>query len=117
MNITVERPTPERIVATLREGTVETATVSAWHAERAALALVTAIDLAAREGYGECFWPEPNGQYWWLYKREERRLALAILWSSGPETGWQHVCRAADEVEYFVERVKDELAAHDLLPG
>lgn len=117
MNIVVERPTQDRIVARLQDGSTEHATVESRHAGRAALSLVTAMDLAVREGYGECFWPEPTGQFWWLFRREDRRLELAVLWSRGAMTGWQHVFRAADEVDYFVERVKDELAAHDLLPG
>lgn len=116
MNIFIERPDPDRIVATLKEGTVESASVTAWHASRAALALVTAIDMAVDDGYGECFWPEPGGQYWWIFRRDDRRLEVVVLWSRGAVTGWQHVFRAADEVQYFVDRVKDELSAHDLLP-
>jgi hypothetical protein len=79
-------------------------------------ALVTALDVvAAGEGYAECFWPEPGGQYWWMFSREGRRLEVVVLWSRGAVTGWEHVFRAADEVDYLNDRIREELDAHHLL--
>lgn len=117
MNVHIDSVTPAQIVVRLREGDVET-TVSGWNTGRAVAALVSALEVVeSAEGYAECFWGEPTGQYWWLFNREGRRLEVVVLWSRGAVTGWQHVFRAADEVGYFVERVREEMVAHDLLPG
>lgn len=116
MNIQIDSATPAQIVVCLREGGVQ-ATVSGWNTSRAVSALVSALEVVeSGEGYAECFWAEPTGQYWWLFNREGRRLEVVVLWSRGAVTGWQHVFRAADEVGYFVGRVREEMAAHDLLP-
>lgn len=116
MNVEIENATPQQLVITLREGVVES-TITGWHTSRAVTALMSALEVvAAGEGYAECFWPEPTGQYWWMFNREGRRLEVVVLWSRGAVTGWQHVFRAADEVDYLVGRVRDEMTAHDLLP-
>ena len=116
MNVSIDRASPEQITFTLREG-ASTASVTGWHTERAVTALVTALEVVvAGDGYAECFWPEPGGQYWWMFSREGRRLEVVVLWSRGAVTGWEHVFRAADEVGYLHERIRDELQAHHLLP-
>jgi hypothetical protein len=116
VNVEIESATAQQIVIRLREGASET-TVTGWHTSRAVTALMSALEMvAAADGYSECFWPEPTGQYWWMFNREGRRLEVVVLWSRGAVTGWQHVFRAADEVDYFVDRVRDEMAARDLLP-
>lgn len=117
MNVQIETATSQQLSVRLREGDVET-TVTGWNTPRAVTALLSALEIVeAAEGYGECFWPEPTGQYWWMFSREGRRLEVVVLWSRGAVTGWQHVFRAADEVSYFIDRVREEMAAHDLLPG
>ena len=115
MNFIVETATPQRIVGRLRDGTLETE-VSAWGTERAVQLLVTALETARDDGYGECFWPEMTGQYWWMCRREGSRLEVVVLWSSGAGTGWQHVYRATDEIEYFIDCVLEQLAMHGLFP-
>jgi hypothetical protein len=116
VNVLIDSVTPEKIVLCLQEGTVKTS-VTGWHTHRAVTALLSALEMVASgEGYAECFWPEPTGQYWWLFNREGRRLEVVVLWSRGAVTGWQHVFRAADEVDYIIERVRDEMSSHDLLP-
>lgn len=116
MNLLVESATPQRIVLKLRDGTLETE-VSAWNAARSAQALVDALEQARTEGYGECFWPELTGQYWWMCRLDDRRLEVVVLWSSGAGTGWQHVFRAADEVDYVMDLVQEAFARNDLFPG
>ena len=116
MNVVIDSANPQQLTVRLREGAVE-ATVTGWHTSRAVTALLTALDVvAAGEGYAECFWPEPTGQFWWMFNREGRRLEVVVLWSRGAVTGWEHVFRAADEVDYVDGRIREELAAHDLLP-
>ena len=108
MNVVIESANPQQIVVRLREGTIE-ASVTGWHTSRAVTSLLSALD-------AECFWLEPTGQYWWMFNREGQRLEVVVLWSRGAVTGWEHVFRAADEVNYVIERVREEMAAHDLLP-
>ena len=61
------------------------------------------------DSYGECYWPEPTGQYWWLLKREAQTLEVAVLWSRSSAVGWQHVFRATDEVGYISELIRNGL--------
>jgi hypothetical protein len=102
-----------RITGHLREGAVET-TVTSANSSAAAAALVSALEQAKAEGDSQCFWHEPTGQYWWMFRRQGALLEVVVLWSSGTVTGWQHVFRAADEVDHLIERVRDELAKRDI---
>jgi len=104
-----------RLVAHLQEGATEVV-VTASHPVAAAGGLTTAIDAARDSGYGECFWHEQTGQYWWMLQRDAERLEVVVLWSSGTVTGWQHVFRAADGLDWFAGRVRDEFARAGVLP-
>jgi hypothetical protein len=115
MHIVFERPDSQRLVAKLREGDTIT-DITGWRPEQAAADLLAALDAAESEGYGECFWPEPTGQYWWILKREDRRLEVVVLYSRGGAMGWQHVFRAVDEVDYLQDLVRTELDRHRLAP-
>ena len=44
---------------------------------------MAAVEAAKTEGYGECFWPEPTGQYWWMFRLVDERLEVAVLWTAG----------------------------------
>jgi hypothetical protein len=114
VTVTIERPDDRRVVAHLREGDVRTE-VTGWRPEQSAADLMAAIEAAQLEGYGECFWPEPTGQYWWMLRLKDRRLEVAVMWSSGVGTGWQHVFRAADEIEYLSNLIRIELVGAGLL--
>jgi hypothetical protein len=109
MDISLTTEYPGRLIATLREGPDE-AVVTAAHRTAAATSLLDALEATRENGYAECYWHEQAGQYWWLFRREDARLEVAVLWSSGTVTGWQHVFRASDEFSYFLERVQDELS-------
>ena len=98
-----------RLKARLVEGKDE-AEVIGWGSTSAAAHLEAALDDAEIHGYGECFWQEPTGHFWWMFRRDDARLEVAVLWSRSSAVGWQHVFRAADEVGYFRERVRQELA-------
>jgi hypothetical protein len=108
LNIRIETGGPGRITAHLREGAIET-TVTSGNASAAAMALVRALQQAKAEGDSQCFWHEPTGQYWWMFRLDGALLEVAVLWSSGTVTGWQHVFRAADEIDHLIERVREEL--------
>jgi hypothetical protein len=104
-----------RLIATLTDDGVET-TATAANGDAAALALLEAIDRAAAEGYGECFWQEPDGTYWWMLRRLAMRLELVVLWNSGGVTGWQHVFRAVTHAEDFSTRAAELIAAQSVRP-
>ena len=97
-----------RLKATLVEGS-DRAEVIGWNPMTALAHLQSALDDAEIDGYGECFWPEPTGHYWWMLRRDEARLEVVVLWSRSSAVGWQHVFRAADEIGYFRGRVAAEI--------
>ena len=101
---------PDRLIATLRDGQQE-AVVTASYGLAAGGDLLSALEQARDGDYGECFWHEQAGQYWWLFRREDQAVEVAVLWSSGTVTGWQHVFRASDELTYVADRVRQEFDA------
>jgi hypothetical protein len=110
----VSRPDAQRVVATLREGTDE-AEITGWNPERSAAALLNAVEVAAGpDAYSECFWPEPTGHYWWMFKRTDQSLETVVLWSRSSAVGWQHVFRACDEVGYVRDLIQTALAESGL---
>lgn len=113
MTLTIERPDTHRLVARLREGTVETE-ITGWRPEQSSADLLAALDAAEAEGYGECFWPEPMGQYWWMFKREDRSVEVVVLFSRSSAVGWQHVFRAADEFGYVRDMFRAEFSRNSL---
>jgi hypothetical protein len=116
MNLSLSTERHGRLVATLSDEGVET-TVTAAHGHAAGLALLEAIDRAAADGYGECFWQEPNGTYWWMLRRLAMRLELVVLWNSGGVTGWQHVFRAVTHADDFSKSAADLIAAQSVPPA
>jgi len=60
-----------------------------------------AVENALADGYGECFWHEAAGDYRWLFRREERTMRVAVLWSMGTLTGWEHRFWTECDVEDF----------------
>lgn len=113
MHIVFERPDPRRLVARLREGEVTTE-VTGWQPEQASADLLAALDAAKRDGFGDCQWLEPTGQYWWMLKREDERLEVVVMYSAGVVPGWQHVFRAVDAIGYIDDLVRAELQEQGL---
>jgi hypothetical protein len=108
MHVVFERADDARLIAHLREAEVTTEVVG-WNPERCVQHLLAALEGAELEGYGECFWPEPTGQYWWMFKREDQHLEVAVLWSRSSAVGWQHVFRGTDEISYIIDLIRGEL--------
>jgi hypothetical protein len=109
MHFSVERRDAKSVTAHLREGGVTTEVVG-WNPEYCARQLRAALEAVEIDGYGECFWPEPTGQYWWMLKRDENRMEVAVLWSRSSAVGWQHVFRATDEVGYVRDLINEALS-------
>ena len=112
VNISLSLDGP-RLKAKLVEGKDE-AEVIGWNATNAAAHLEGALDDAELEGYGECFWPEPTGHYWWMFRRDDQRLEVVVLWSRSSAVGWQHVFRATDAFDYVRDLVQRELSRSGL---
>jgi len=89
--------------------------VAAPNGDAAGRVLMNALDAAASSGYGECFWPEQTGQYWWMFNRYDDtsgpRVEVVVMWSTGAVTGWQHVFRSSDDLADLSGRVASALAA------
>lgn len=82
-----------RLMCTLSDGNV-TATATASNIPDAAADLLSALDQAALNGIGECFWLRASGVFRWLLRREQGSARLVVLWSAGTLTGWEHVFAA-----------------------
>lgn len=99
---------PDRLIVHLREGSDETS-VAVSPASAGVASLTRALDEALADGYGECFWPgQPGGQYWWIFKREDAALELAVMWTRGGASLWEHVFRATDSAEWTRDLVREQ---------
>ncbi len=86
------------------------AIVTASHLSDAADGLHTALASVEANGLGECFWKEAAGEYRWVFRREGANVRVAILWSTGVMTGWEHVFWAECPMALFAEQVRGGLA-------
>ena len=109
MVVTMARESTGRVVCRVRDAGNE-AVVSAGDAVNASLELLAAIQDAEESGYGDCLWQEPTGDYKWMLRRNGDSVTVAIMWSSGVVTGWQHVIRGDTDFAPFAEQVRTQLA-------
>ena len=98
----------ERLICTVEDGAAPV-TVTASDADAAAH-LVAAIDNAARDGVGECFWQEGGGEYRWMLRRDGGKLRLVVLWCAGTLTGWETVLWTECSLEAFRSQAQSEVA-------
>lgn len=108
MDFTLDRDASGRVICTLTEGG-HAATVTASNVPEAGTGLAEALECARTLGLGECWWEEQGGDYRWLFRRDGERLTVAVMWSSGTITGWQHVFRTECDLERFAGQVRAEL--------
>jgi len=108
MDLLIERDLAGRFICTLVDEAC-TATVTASNVPEAGAALTTALDDARANGYGECFWSEQGGDYRWMFRRRDARVDVAVLWSTGVITGWEHVFRSEADFDWLEGRVRSEL--------
>ena len=109
MTLSMTRDSVGRLVCAVR-GDGNEAVVTAADPVTASLELLAAIQDAAESGYGDCLWQEATGDYKWMLRRHERTLTVAIMWSGGTLTGWQHVFRTETLFDAFAEQVRTSLA-------
>lgn len=84
--------------------------VTAADAVNASLELLAAVQDAEDAEYGDCLWQEPAGDFKWMLRRNGETVTVAVMWSSGVVTGWQHVIRGDTNFANFAEQVRAGLA-------
>jgi hypothetical protein len=87
----------------------ESAVVTASDRPQAIAGLTAALDTLERNGIAECYWHEGGGEYRWVFRRENSIVRIAILWSTGTLTGWEHVFFGECDRDEFVTLVRREL--------
>lgn len=100
MVVTLEIDSFGRVVGRIEHNGAH-ATVTGSDPETAMADLRMAMESVIAEGQGECFWHEAMGEYRWLFRREGGAMRVAILWSIGTLTGWEHRFWAEGPVEQF----------------
>ena len=109
MEVRLEPRIARPLIVHLREGE---------HRPRSACLVASGADSLQRpqrgpgpDGYGECFWPGvEGGQYWWMFRRDAETLEVAVMWSRGGASGWEHVFRATDERGLVADCLATEFA-------
>lgn len=91
------------------EGDGAHAVITAADAGHAAADLKAALHAALDNGIGECFWDVASGQYRWVFRREGVKLTIAVMWSRGAVTGWEHAFWAQADAVDFAARAMDGL--------
>ncbi len=109
MHLTMTRDVYGRVVCTIEDAGNQ-AVVTAADAVNASLELLAAIQDAADAEYGDCLWQEATGDFKWMFRRTDSVLTVAVMWSSGVVTGWQHVIRGDTDFADFAEQVRTALA-------
>ena len=110
MRLSIEMDEFGRLVCTITdwrsEAAIRTADPAAARAD-----LLSALEGVESDGYSECFWREPNGEYRWVFRREGDRVRIAVLRSTGTMTGWEHVFSGEEQLAGFAEMLRDEVSA------
>ena len=65
-----------------------------------------AIDSLEANGHGECFWKEAAGEYRWVFRKEGDNVRVAVLWTIGVMTGWEHVFWAESPIAEVVGQIR-----------
>lgn len=108
MDLTFDTDHNGHLVCRLSADGRETVASAATVADAAADLLAAAEGALAPLGYGECDWWGPNGSYRWMLKRQGHAVTVAVMWSGGTLTGYQHVFREECDAAWFAERVQAE---------
>ncbi len=108
MDLSFETDDNGHLVCRLSAGGHETIVSAATVADAAADLLSAAEAAVAPLGFGECEWWGANGSYRWMIKRTGRAVTVAVMWSAGTITGYQHVFREECDAEWFAGRVQAE---------
>jgi hypothetical protein len=97
-----------RLICELSDGETA-AVVTASDAIYAGRELAAALETVQKNGFSECYWHEVGGDYRWVLRREGENVLIAVLWSTGTATGWEHVFFGHCLVSHFAGEVNREL--------
>jgi len=84
--------------------------VTAYDAAASADALLGALDRVESQGAGDCFWHHATGQYRWAFRKENGTVRIAVMWSTGVVTGWEHVWWGEADWAAFSSEARGEIA-------
>jgi hypothetical protein len=98
-----------RMVCTAQHDGSE-AVITAADSGGAAEALSRAVEKLAQSGASECYWPGETGDYRWVFRRVGGVVRIAILWSTGTLTGWEHVFWAECDCSDFLQQAREQLS-------
>jgi hypothetical protein len=73
-------------------------------------ALSEALDRVETDGLGECCWEQPTGSYRWVFRTSAGKANVALIWSAGVVTGWEHVWWAEVDWDEFVREARAQIA-------
>jgi hypothetical protein len=110
MRLSIEADEFGRLVCRIADGRSEAAVRSADPAAARA-DMLAALDGFESDGYSECFWREPNGEYRWIFRQEGVWVRIVVLRSAGTMTGWEHVFSGEEQLAGFAEMLRDEVSA------
>lgn len=77
------------------------AVVTASNKPAAHSELAAAVKSVVEGAFGECFWEEACGRYRWVFRRDRDRVRVAVMWSAGTLTGWEHVFWSECDLDTF----------------
>ena len=100
----------DRLTCQLERGAIK-ATATASNRRDAQSDMEKALASLEQGGLGECFWQEAAGEYRWVFRREGENVRVAVLWSAGVMTGWEHVFWAECAMAPVVEQMRHSLSA------
>ena len=98
-----------RLICSIGDGK-SNAVVTAADLEEAASGLSAGLAALEDGGAGECRWPEGVGEYRWVFRRVDDQVRLAVLWSTGTMTGWEHVFWGETAYPDFLTAMRREVA-------
>ena len=50
-----------------------------------------AVEKLTHAEQSEVWWQETAGEYRWVFRRIDNAVRVAVMWSVGTVTGWEHV--------------------------
>jgi hypothetical protein len=106
MKLTLRVDELDRLICTLEDDGSSIVVTASNH--DALPGLISAVDDAEKVGMGECFWQEARGEYRWMLRRDGDNLRIAVLWSTGTLTGWEHLLWSECKLADFRDRIKTE---------
>jgi hypothetical protein len=108
MPLAIETDDFGRMICSVTHGT-QTAVVTAAAFAKASSDLWDALDQLETRALGERCWAESTGEYRWVFRRNGESIRVAVMWSIGTLTGWEHVFWSECAAAGFLDQAREEL--------